>query len=129
MGKLSINDKSIDKKGTDNKSVTFCPIRDILSRVGDKWSMLVLMTIYHNNTIRFKELSREIPELSQKVLTSTLRNLESDGYVTRKMYVQIPPKVEYSLSELGHSLVPHLEGLVNWALDNGVGIINSRKAM
>ncbi len=111
------------------KTVTFCPIRDILSRVGDKWSMLVLMTIYHNQTIRFKELSREIPELSQKVLTSTLRNLESDGYITRKIYVQIPPKVEYSLSELGQSLVPHLEGLVNWALDNGVGIINSRQAM
>ncbi len=112
-----------------NESATFCPIRDILSRVGDKWSMLVMMTIYHNETIRFKELSREIPELSQKVLTSTLRTLEADGYITRKIYVQIPPKVEYSISDLGHSLVPHLEGLVTWALDNGRGIIDSRQAM
>ncbi len=113
----------------ENSNISFCPIRDILSRVGDKWSMLVLMAIYHKGTIRFKELNREIPELSQKVLTSTLRNLESDGYVSRKMYVQIPPKVEYSLSELGVSLVPHLQGLVNWALDNGRGIIESREAM
>ncbi len=91
--------------------------------------MLVLMTIYHKETIRFKELNREIPELSQKVLTSTLRNLESDGYVTRKIYMQVPPKVEYRLSELGYSLVPHLEGLVDWALTNGGGIIKSREAM
>ncbi|MFR9603577.1 MAG: helix-turn-helix domain-containing protein [Rikenellaceae bacterium] len=113
----------------ENSKAAFCPIRDILSRVGDKWSMLVLMTIYHNQTIRFKELNREIPELSQKVLTSTLRNLEGDGYVSRKIYMQVPPKVEYSLSTLGLSLVPHLEGLVSWALDNGHGIIESREAM
>lgn len=113
----------------ENSEISFCPVRDVLSRVGDKWSMLVMMTIYHKGTLRFKELSRQIPDLSEKVLTSTLRTLESDGYITRKIYAQIPPKVEYSLSELGESLVPHLQALTSWALEHGQGIIRSREAI
>ncbi len=110
----------------ETSTTSFCPIRDVLSRIGDKWSMLVMMTIYNQGTLRFKEISRHIPDLSEKVLTSTLRTLEADGYISRKVYAQIPPKVEYSLSDLGSTLIPHLQGLTSWALEHGQTIVTSR---
>ncbi|MFI3322812.1 MAG: helix-turn-helix domain-containing protein [Rikenellaceae bacterium] len=113
----------MNNKETSN----FCPIRDVLSRVGDKWSMLVMMTIYRGETMRFKEINREIPDLSEKVLTSTLRALESDGYLSRKIYPQVPPKVEYKLTDMGKSLVPLLQNLVDWALNQGNQIIMNRE--
>ena len=71
-----------------------CPIRNILSRIGDKWSLLVLFTLETNSTQRFKELQRNIPDISQKMLTTTLKMLEADGLVRREAFPEIPPRVE-----------------------------------
>jgi len=104
-----------------------CPIRNVLSRVGDKWSMLVLFTLENNNSQRFKELQRNIPDISQKMLTATLKTLEGDGLVSREAFPEIPPRVEYSLTEKGKSLLPLIDNLLSWASENMEDIIESRK--
>lgn len=104
-----------------------CPIRNVLARISDKWSMLILFMLNHNGTMRFNALRRDIPDISQKMLSSTLRTLEEDGYILRKSYAEVPPRVEYSLSERGKSIIPHIEGLIEWAKDNLEDIINDRK--
>ena len=104
-----------------------CPIRDVLSRLGDKWSMLVLITLHTNGTMRFSDIHKTIADVSQRMLTVTLRSLESDCLVNRKVYADVPPRVEYCLTERGLSLIPHLEGLVNWALQQMPGIMESRE--
>lgn len=104
-----------------------CPIRNILTRIGDKWSMLVLVTLENYGTLRFKELQRNIPDISQKMLTSTLKVLEGDDLIIRKVYSQIPPKVEYYLSERGKSLLPHIDSLLTWASSNFDDIITARQ--
>lgn len=104
-----------------------CPIRNVLSRVGDKWSMLVLFTLENNNSQRFKELQRNIPDISQKMLTATLKTLEGDGLVSREAFPEIPPRVEYSLTEKGQSLIPLINNLISWASENMEDIIESRK--
>ena len=93
-----------------------CPIRNILARISDKWSLLVIYTLDRagQNAVRFKELQRAIPDISQKMLTVTLRTLEEDGYVTRTVYPEVPPRVEYSLTELGYSLKPVLDAMWDW---------------
>lgn len=100
------------------KIETFCPIRDILSKIGDKWSVLILLALQQNEVVRFSELSRHIPDVSQKMLTVTLRSLESMGLVIRTVYPEVPPKVEYRLTDLGRSLLPHINSLVEWALEH-----------
>lgn len=92
-----------------------CPIKDVLYRVGDKWSMLTVIMLSDHGTLRFNELHQLIDPISQRMLTVTLKTLEADGLVSRKVYPQIPPKVEYTLTELGESLVPPLMGLYDWA--------------
>ena len=104
-----------------------CPIRDVLSRIGDKWSMLVLITLHTNGIMRFSDIHKTIADVSQRMLTVTLRTLESDGLVERKVYAEVPPRVEYRLTERGLSLIPHLEGLVSWALQQMPGIMESRE--
>lgn len=104
-----------------------CPIRDVLSRIGDKWSMLVLITLHTNGIMRFSDIHKTIADVSQRMLTVTLRTLESDGLVERKVYAKVPPRVEYRLTERGLSLIPHLEGLVSWALQQMPGIMESRE--
>ena len=106
-----------------------CPIRNILARLCDKWSLLVIYTLDKagKETVRFKELQREIPDISQKMLTVTLRTLEDDGYVTRTVYPEVPPRVEYALTERTHSLLPHINALIEWALKNKDAIIKDRK--
>ena len=103
-----------------------CPVRNILSRIGDKWSILVLLTLSHNGTIRFKELQRSLPDISQKMLTVTLRTLEEDGLVIREVFAVVPPKVEYSLTERANSLLPHIFALTKWAKENMHSIIEDR---
>lgn len=95
-----------------------CPVRNVLSRLGDKWSMLVLVTLQANGTMRFGQLSAAIGDISQRMLTVTLRSLEADGLITRKVYPQVPPRVEYALTEMGRSLMPCLGALVDWAAEN-----------
>ena len=104
-----------------------CPIRNVLSRVGDKWSMLVLFTLENNNSQRFKELQRNIPDISQKMLTATLKTLEGDGLILREAFPEIPPRVEYSLTEKGQSLLPLINNLISWASENMEDIIEARK--
>lgn len=104
-----------------------CPVRNVLSRVGDKWSMLVLFTLEGDNNQRFKELQRNIPDISQKMLTTTLKMLEGDGLIHREVFPKIPPRVEYSLTEKGQSLLPLINNLLSWASANMEDIIASRK--
>lgn len=106
-----------------------CPLRNILARICDKWSLLVIYTLnrYEQEAIRFKELQRQIPDISQKMLTVTLRTLEEDGYVARKVYPEVPPRVEYRLTDRTLSLLPHLNALIDWALDNREAIMHDRK--
>lgn len=106
-----------------------CPIRNILSRISDKWSLLVIYTLdkSEKEAVRFKELQRQLPDISQKMLTVTLRTLEEDGYVTRTIYPEVPPRVEYSLTNLSKNLIPHINALINWALENMKAIIQHRK--
>lgn len=104
-----------------------CPIRNILSRIGDKWSMLVLYTLETDEAKRFKELQRNIPDISQKMLTATLRMLEADGLVKREAFAEVPPRVEYSLSDNGKTLLPHINTLLSWATDNMDDIYESRR--
>lgn len=103
-----------------------CPVRNVLSRVGDKWSMLVLFTLEGQPSIRFKELQRSIPDISQKILTATLKMLEADGLINREAFPEVPPRVEYFLTEKGKSLLPLIDALLSWATDNMEDIIASR---
>ena len=104
-----------------------CPIRNVLSRVGDKWSMLILFTLENHPTIRFKELQRNIPHISQKMLTATLKALEADGLISREVFPEVPPRVEYALTEKGKSLLPLIDNLLTWASNNMEDIIASRE--
>ncbi|WP_178255775.1 winged helix-turn-helix transcriptional regulator [Phocaeicola sp.] len=106
-----------------------CPIRNILARLCDKWSLLVIYTLNKADTspVRFKELQREIPDISQKMLTLTLRTLEDDGYVTRTVYPEVPPRVEYALTPRTYSLLPHINALIGWAIENKDAIMKDRK--
>ncbi len=104
-----------------------CPVRNVLSRVGDKWSMLVLFTLEANRSQRFKELQRNIPDISQKMLTATLKMPARDGLVRRVAFSEIPPRVEYSLTEKGQSPLPLIDNLLSWASENMADIIESRK--
>ena len=101
-------------------------ISEVLSRVGDKWSVLVVSKL-GSGTKRFNELRREIGGISQRMLTLTLRNLERDGLVSRTATPSIPPRVDYELTELGRSLQKPICGLATWALDN-VGAIHDAQA-
>ena len=104
-----------------------CPIRNVLSRIGDKWSMLVIYTLNGEGTMRFGELLRALPDISQKMLTVTLRTLEEDGFVSRTVYPEIPPRVEYELTERARSMLPHVNALLNWAKANMDAILTDRK--
>ena len=92
-------------------------ISTLLSRIGDKWTVLVVQTLGEGSK-RFNELRREIPSVSQRMLTLTLRNLERDGLVNRTVTPTIPPRVDYELTELGKSLQKPICGLATWAMDN-----------
>ena len=92
-------------------------ISTLLSRIGDKWTVLVVQTLGEGPK-RFNELRREIPSVSQRMLTLTLRNLERDGLVNRTVTPTIPPRVDYELTELGQSLQKPICGLATWAMDN-----------
>ena len=94
-----------------------CPIRNLLCRLGDKWSLLVLVSLNANGVMRFSDLQRSIGDISQRMLTVTLRSLEHDGLVSRTIYPEVPPRVEYMLTGSGESLMPHLRSLVGWAVE------------
>ena len=93
-------------------------ISELLSRVGDKWSVLVISYL-GDGPLRFSELQRQVAPISQKMLTTTVRGLERDGFVTRTIYPTIPPRVDYELTDLGRDLLKPIRGLSEWALKNG----------
>lgn len=105
-----------------------CPIRNVISRFSGKWQMLVLCALAENGETRFNAIGKAIPDISPKVLTETLKNLEADGYVIRKMYAEIPPKVEYSLSGLGRSLMVVIKELIAWTTEHYEEIESNRKS-
>ena len=105
-----------------------CPVRDVLDRVGDKWSILVITILGEEGTLRFNEINAVIGTISQKMLTVTLKTLEADGLVSRKVYPQVPPRVEYTLTERGSSLLPAMTQLIDWALQHMPAIKASRAA-
>ncbi|WP_165040477.1 helix-turn-helix domain-containing protein [Dysgonomonas sp. ZJ709] len=105
----------------------FCPIRDVLSHLSDKWSLLVVIVLSRNGTMRFNEIQKDIEDISQRMLTVTLRSLEADGLINRKIYAEVPPRVEYELTPLGATLLNPLRGLVEWAQENTITIHENRK--
>jgi DNA-binding HxlR family transcriptional regulator len=106
-----------------------CPVRKVLDRFGDKWSLLVLLILGKKETLRFNEINKEIgSDISQKMLTVTLRTLEADGFLKRTIYPEIPPKVEYAITDLGKSLVPLIDNLEQWAKLNMSAIEKSRES-
>lgn len=119
----------MDRTTVEDALYPTCPIRNVLSRIGDKWSLLVIYTLQSNGRMRFGELHRAISDISQKMLTVTLRTLEQDGMVVREIFPEIPPRVEYSLTPRAQSLLPHIEGLIAWAVENMEGILSDRRTM
>ena len=102
-----------------------CPVRHVLDEIGDKWSILVITGLKAGSS-RFNELKRMIPDVSQKMLTQTLRKLERDGYVSRDVTYSIPPRVDYELTPLGRTLCQQLEPLAEWALNSRDAIARAR---
>jgi DNA-binding HxlR family transcriptional regulator len=91
-----------------------CPVETTLSLIGNKWQVLILRDLVLNGTMRFKELQRSIGGISQKVLTSNLRTMEASGIVHREVFAEVPPRVEYSLTETGQTLQPVLDAMWAW---------------
>ncbi|OIR19428.1 putative HTH-type transcriptional regulator YybR [mine drainage metagenome] len=113
-------------KSKDPKS-GLCPIRDVLDRLGDRWSLLVIHEL-EGGTLRFTELRKRIGDVSQRMLAQTLRRLEQDGLVSREVFASVPPRVEYTLTPLGHSLLLPLGSMIQWALDNHDAVRAARAA-
>jgi len=109
-----------------SKSANCLAMSDVLNRIGDKWSVMVVGMLGRNGTLRFNELKRMINGVSQRMLTLTLRNLERDGLVTRTIYPEVPPRVEYSLTELGKTLQGPISALWDWAGENHGAIVEAR---
>lgn len=112
----------------NNSIIEICPIRNVVARFGDKWSLLVLLVINEQGIVRFNELCRLIPDISTRVLSTTLKTLEADGLIDRKVYAQVPPKVEYTLTETGNSLIPLIMQLTDWAQKNMKSVMSHRQA-
>lgn len=92
----------------------YCNVELTLQVIGGKWKPIILYRLSHDGTLRFSAIKRAIPNITQKMLTQQLRELESDGVVHREVYPQVPPKVEYSLTEVGRSVMPVIESLCKW---------------
>ncbi|MFK4810940.1 winged helix-turn-helix transcriptional regulator [Devosia sp. ZW T5_3] len=102
-----------------------CPIRDVLDRIGDRWSMLVLAAL-SDGTMRFSELARAIGDVSKQMLSRTLKHLEEDGLIRRTLYPEVPPRVEYALTDMGRSFLIPLKTLVGWADEHHRAICEAR---
>lgn len=115
------------KKEETGSVMEMCPVRNVIARFGSKWAILTLLVIGSQDVVRFNELNRLIPDISSRVLSSTLRTLEADGLIDRKVYAEVPPKVEYRLTEVGKSLLPLIQQLTDWALNNMKTVMDHRK--
>lgn len=117
------------KKEQLNSIIEICPVRNVIARFGNKWALLVILVLSENGPIRYNQLGRKIPDISSRVLSNTLRSLEADGLVVRTYYQEVPPRVEYSLSDTGRSLVPIILTLTEWAQKNMQSIIRHRSQL
>lgn len=115
------------RKEEKNTIIEICPVRNVIARFGNKWALLVILILSENKVLRFSELKKMIPDVSSRMLSSTLRTLEADGLVSRKVYPEVPPKVEYSLTETGLSLVPFIIQLTEWAQKHMKSIVKHRE--
>ena len=106
-----------------------CPVRNILARLCDKWTLLVLYLLARSETgkLRFTELKQAMPDISPKMLATTLHTLEEDGYISRTFFAEIPPRVEYALTARSETLRPILEELLIWAMENMDAVIEDRR--
>ena len=102
-------------------------LRNILDRVGDKWSILIILHLADKGTLRFNELKRKINDISHRMLTLTLKSLERDGIVSRKLYPEVPPRVEYMLTALGFDLLLPVLNLAEWANEKTATIVKARE--
>ena len=124
----TINSKQLLKKEEKNSIIEICPVRNVIARFGNKWALLVVLVISEHECVRFNELCRLIPDVSSRVLSGTLKTLEADALVARKVYPTVPPKVKYRLTDIGRSLVPLIAQLTEWAQTNMKTIVKHRKA-
>lgn len=115
------------RKEEKNTIIEICPVRNVIARFGNKWALLVILILSENKVLRFSKLKKMIPDVSSRMLSSTLRTLEADGLVSRKVYPEVPPKVEYSLTETGLSLVPFIVQLTEWAQKHMKSIVKHRE--
>ena len=115
------------RKDEQNPIIEICPVRNVIARFGNKWALLVILILSENKVLRFSELKKMIPDVSSRMQSSTLRTLEADGLVSRKVYPEVPPKVEYSLTETGLSLVPFIVQLTEWAQKHMKSIVKHRE--
>ncbi len=117
----------MQKKEEKNSIIEICPVRNVIARFGNKWAFLIILILNENKIVRFSELCRMIPDISSRVLSGTLRTLEADNLISRKVYPVVPPKVEYQLTEIGLSLVSLINMLTEWAQTNMKKIIAHRE--
>lgn len=102
-------------------------IREVLDRIGDKWTVLIISTL-GGGLLRYSELQASVPGISQRMLTQTLKNLERDGLITRTAYAEVPPRVEYELTDLGRSLMNAVMAMAGWAATHHSEIAGNRAA-
>ena len=112
---------------TAKATLPACPVETTLTLIGDKWKVLILRDLMPG-TKRFGELKKSVGNVSQKVLTAQLRAMEENGLVHREFYAEVPPRVEYSLTDRAMSLLPHINSLISWAQENMNDILDDRKS-
>ena len=105
----------------------YCKAAPMLEWLGNKWALVVLVKISENEPVRFNELYRNIPSVSEKVLSQVLKQLTTDGIIERQLYPDVPPRVEYSITDLGKTLLPHVEALIKWGQENFEQIMINRQ--
>ena len=115
----------IERSRAATGNINDCPVRDVLDAIGGRWSKLLLMALAER-PYRFGELRRLVPDISQRMLTQTLHDLQREGYVRREVFPTRPPSVEYSMTELGHSIFEPISGLLRWAAQN-VGAVHAAR--
>ncbi len=118
---------NMEKKFRKFSGTDKCPVRTVLDRLGDKWSVLVILLLGKKGPVRFSNIKNEIGDVSQKMLTITLKTLEADGIVSRQIFAEVPLRVEYRLTERGETLLPHIQQLTEWADQNMRHILKDRK--
>ncbi|MRI02273.1 transcriptional regulator [Kriegella sp. EG-1] len=111
----------------DLRTAEYCPIRDVMALASDKWSILIILNLGYSQVLRFNKIKKYVAGISNKVLSERLKTLETDGYLVRKMYPEVPIRVEYSLTDFGYSYLQKLIELTEWITQYSDTIIERRK--